>query len=322
MKTKLLCFGIILFSISIFGQNEINTNFIKYNQDIFIFNGKPDIYIASETTPDNSDIIYHPIINSTFYIVKECVKTGNHENGYIIEFLDWNTNSFLQSKKRQNTNIRNALSYNYKDVSPKDKNLQQIDPIKNIKFNIKTGEKSAAVNVENTNNITGAQSNNNEIIVEKKYFFITEKDLLSNAKIYNPSPKFEFTFGTIAYFVKIRPRFKNEISSQWSTDIAGGLTYGPKCNITKNWGVSALGGLTLSKIKLDSISTRGFIPNKIIEKVAITPTLNLLFTYKNFTFGEAIGMDWINDDSPESARWVYNLFSIGDNQIKTNSSSQ
>jgi hypothetical protein len=319
------------------GQNEINTKFIKENVDVFIFEGRPAIHQYLETEnpaiASKSDL---PVLNSTFTIVKKLPKAGNNPDGYIIEFNEWRTigRSFLGiGGNALNENIKKARAYNYNDIT--NKGITADNTINLINFNIETGKKKVAtLTIDKANYKNVPQTNANEIIAETKYFFITDEDLLANAKKYNPKPSIDFTFGAIAYLIKVRPSVGKDISSKWTTDLAGGITYGPRFRIKENWGVSVLGGLTLSKINMDSISTRGFVKNKIVEKIALTPTLNLLFSYKNFSFGGALGMDWINDDTAEAASWVYNkklfwtvgigfnLFTSGDNQTKTNTSNQ
>ncbi|MCB0524157.1 MAG: hypothetical protein R3A50_07075 [Saprospiraceae bacterium] len=42
------------------------------------------------------------------------------------------------------------------------------------------------------------------------------------------------------------------------------------------------------------------------KKPALTPSLNLLFSFQNFSIGFGKGMDWINADSAESTSWIYN----------------
>lgn len=327
----------LLWSVSMFGQNEINLKFIKENVDVFIFEGRPIIHQYLETAnPAISTANYLPPLNATFTIVKKFPKAGNMPDGYIIEFKEWRTTgrSFLGiGGNPLKENIIKALAYNYNDITSR--GLTTDNTINKISFNIETGEKKAAATYLATI-ITKDKTEvpSKQIIAETKYFFIAEEDLLANAKKYNPKPSIDFTFGAIAYLIKVRPSVGNDISSKWTTDLAGGITYGPRFRIKENWGVSVLGGLTLSKINMDSISTRGFVKNKIVEKIALTPTLNLLFSYKNFSFGGALGMDWINDDTAEAASWVYNkklfwtvgigfnLFTSGDNQTKTNTSNQ
>lgn len=92
-----------------------------------------------------------------------------------------------------------------------------------------------------------------------------------------------------------------------------GFAYGIKRNFNKNWGVAALGGISFSKAKIDSLSTSPSI-DKNIEKISLSPTLNILCNYKNFFIGIGAGFDWINLDDEESKKWVYNkkiFYAIG-----------
>lgn len=310
----------LLMSVSMFGQEIINVDAVKFDNDVFIFEGMPTITKCDQAgTPTAAPNKEQAPLNATFTIHR--LISGRTD--YVIKFNKWKTQSKgIFNNKSLDENIAKARVFNYVDyVAPV--GLVGPPPSKTF-FNTVEGTKSVK--------LTSVAPVASEVIVDDAYFIISKSDLLLYAKKYNPIPKVDFTFGTIAYLARIRPRVDG-ISSKWSTDLSGGVAYGPRFRLNRNWGISLLGGVTITKVNLDAISTRGYL-SESVEKVALTPMLNTLFNYKNFTFGGAIGFDWINEDTEESKAWVYNkklfwsfgigfnIFTSTEEQKVTNSSDQ
>ncbi|SDE31559.1 hypothetical protein [Niabella drilacis] len=304
MRTKILITGIMLFwAVVGWGQEKIKIEKINPLSQ-FVFNKYVDV---QECDKKGNIINCTPLtqmpINAIFSIV------GKKGEKYIIKFLRWEL-----SKQ----NIENNLSFFYRPARNNKAEIQQ--NIGKHRFNLSTGklvseDKSQSDNKQNT------VSANNIVDVTERYFLIEEDTLILNGSVYTSIPKREFVFGTITYLARIRPAVKG-FSGNWSTDLNLGIAYGIKQNLNKDWGIAALGGLSFSKIIIDSLSTSPSI-NTNIEKVALSPTINVLFNYKKFYIGLGVGFDWINSDSEESKRWIYNkkpfyAIGLGINLFSTN----
>lgn len=305
MKTKIVLLFLLAWAGVIFGQEKINSNKINVTSQ-FIFD---DFTKGVECTKEG-DIVSATALTMPVDAIFTVV--GKIEgNKYIVKFLRWNLNK---------TNVSNNLEYYYKESSG-------IEALRKTYgktfFDTNTGRVVQGNQEVTANRMKAENTTSNIIEVTDRYFLIEKNDLLLNGIVYHPIPKFEFVFGTITYLARIRPSVKG-ISSTWSTDLNLGIAYGVRRNFNKNWGLAALGGLSISKIKIDSLSTSPSI-KRTIEKVSLSPTLNILGNYKKFFVGVGIGFDWINLDSEESAKWLYNrkpfyaigiginLFSAGNN---------
>ncbi|MGN7706181.1 hypothetical protein KYG33_11255 [Chryseobacterium sp. D764] len=286
MKTKILLLFLLGWVGIVFGQEKINKNKIDEKSQ-FIF----DYLTTTKGVDCTKDGIKLEGIeelnmptNAIFTIEKE-----NDDGSFVIKFSIWKSKDHLEDN----------LTYYYKQVG---KNTKILDAIKTEEFDLKTG-KAVKKNI--------VDSESNVINVTERFFLVKKDDLLLNGSVYN-LPKYEFVFGTISYLARIRPSVK-DIPSYWSTDLNLGFAYGIKRNFNKNWGIAALGGISFSKAKIDSLSTSPSI-DKSIEKISLSPTLNILCNYKNFFIGIGAGFDWINLDDEESKKWVYNkkiFYAIG-----------
>ncbi|SHF76666.1 hypothetical protein [Flavobacterium defluvii] len=299
-RLLLVCIILSFISLKSHSQEKINFDDIKLDISKFIFYGKPDITKCdgSGTVLESDDYAAtNAPLYSTFTIHK---KQGDN---YIISFLDWSTSkSMFKSEDTYNKNLVKALTYNY--LAPKGTFEA---------FNSKTKS--------NDKNITVTT------LRKEAFYLISKNDLKEYAYKYDPKPSYEFNYGTISYLARMRPKVGN-IPGKWSTDLNLGLTAGVRKNIGKNFGLSLLAGIGITKISLDSISTKGVVKTTS-EKPALTPSLNLLFSYQNFSIGFGAGMDWINEDSKESSAWIYNnkifygigfginIFQSSSNQNKT-----
>ena len=273
-----LCICLTILTFKMYAQEKINLDDVKLDRSIYIFYGTPTITKSDEAgtalgTDDFKKTI--PPIYSTFTIHKKL-----DANTYIIRFRSWSTQKgIFESDGNHKKNLMKALTYNY--VVP-------TGTLTTFQGKTKTDDK--------TNIVTSLK--------EEAFFTIAVQDLKDYAYVYNPKPKYEFNYGTISYLGRMRPKV-GDVSGRWSTDLNLGLTAGLRRNIGKNVGLSLLAGLAITRINLDSISTNGIV-RSTSEKPAFTPSLNMLFSFQNFSVGFGIGMDWINEDSKETSAWIYN----------------
>jgi hypothetical protein len=277
LKLSISVLLIISFS-KIYSQDKINLDDIKLDRSVYIFYGTPDVIKTDDKgNPLTTDDFLNSTApnNSTFTIHKKM-----DDDTYIIRFRSWSTRKGLfEDDANFNKKLTKALKYNY--VVP-------AGTFATFQKKIKPSERLDVVTT----------------LAEEAFFTVSTQDLKEYAYIYNPKPRYEFNYGTISYLARMRPKI-GLISGKWSTDLNLGLTAGLRRNFGNNIGLSILAGLAITKINLDSVSTNGTIKSTS-EKPAFTPSLNMLFSYQNFSVGFGIGMDWINEDSKETSAWIYN----------------
>lgn len=285
-KTLTTLFCLIFALNNLNAQEKINLDDIRLDRSVYIFYGSRPIIKSDEAgialATDDISSTTAPMF-STFTIHKK-----KDANTYVIRFQSWSTKKgIFESESNHNKNLTKALTYNY---------LAPTGTQNTFQGKSKIDDKTAFV--------VGLR--------EEAFFTISTEDLKNYAYVYKPKPKTEFNYGTISYLARIRPKIGG-VNSRWSTDLNLGLTAGIRKNYGKNIGLSLLGGLSITKVNLDSISTNGAIMTTS-EKPALTYSLNLLFSYQNFSIGFGIGKDWINADSKETSSWIYNkkiFYSIG-----------
>lgn len=278
MKTRhlLLVISLIFISIdNVLSQGRINLDDINYDKTVYIFYGTPPITKCDQDgTLLNNDITNKTVApyNATFTVHR--VK-GTSE--YIIRFKPWSIRKgCFEKNKSHNKNIKKALQFNYLSIKSEIEGLKSTKELEEIPSGLK----------------------------DEAFFIISREELRNHAYIYNPKPKYEFSYGTISYLARMRPRIGN-VAGRWSTDLNLGFTAGIKKNYGESVGMSLLAGLSITKINLDSVSTRGVVKSTS-EKPALTPSLNLLFSYQNVSIGLGMGFDWLNEDSQETTAWIYN----------------
>lgn len=292
MRAKFLLLGIFIFLTNsvLCQENKIDLS------SHYVFNDFISLKECDASGKETGDTIQMPI-NAIYKI------TGKKGKNYIIQFLRWKLNK---------ENIKNNLSFYYKPINDnkeKEKNEEERFDFNTEKFNLVSGKLDDSESIKSQK--LSESTEENTIDVTERFFLIEQNTILLNSIKYE-FKKYEFVFGTITYLARIRPTTKG-ISGNWSTDLNLGIAYGIKKNLNNNWGVALLGGLSISKIKIDSLSTQPSI-NETIEKVSLSPTVNFLLNYKNFYIGLGVGFDWINHDTEESKRWVYNkksFYAIG-----------
>lgn len=260
-------------------QQKINFEDIKFDISKFIFYGTPSLTKCNEKgsplgAADEFTILTAEM-HSTFYIHRKL-----NESTYVIRFIPYSTKKGLfESKDTHEKNLNKAERFNY---------LTPPNTTNSIAAKKKESQKSSIV----------------RNLVDDAFFIISLQDLKDYAYQYNPVQKYDFSIGTISYLARMRPEVKG-VASRWSTDLSLGVAAGIRRNYGENAGLSLLMGIAVTKISLDATSTGGVVTGST-EKPALTPNLNLLFTYKIFSVGVGVGLDWINEDSPETKAWIYN----------------
>ncbi|KLT70944.1 hypothetical protein [Flavobacterium sp. ABG] len=314
MKTKLLFLSIfLLFFLNGYTQvKRFTSDSPGYMKTTYIFTDAPKIVKVDDTgteITDDENIPLRAPIGARFQVYNEIKNSRNVITHFIIKFLYYN------NTKRANS----YLTYNVTETtdekeSRKSIKEEQLTPAKaTTAEEYKLTEKAAkTLNKEKLDDLPDA------------YFKVPVSDLEKFAAVYVPQSKYHFAYGTISYLARIRPR-THDIPSKWSTDLSLGLAAGLRYDLTENWAITGLGGVAITRISIDKNSVRNLEITTPIEKPAITPNINAMISYKNFSFGLGAGFDWINrDGTPEASAWVYNkkLFygiSIGINVFTSNS---
>ena len=282
MKTNLAhlllsYFTLLLPAIAI-SQKPFSENDLDFRSKRYIFTGSPIITKSDLEGNELSHDQFYKVraqINSTFTVIEQ------YHAQYLIQVIDYNiSKGMFESEYNHVQNLEKSLKYN--TVTP-------AATFNSFRAATDTSGKTEVAKV--------AQPN-------EAYFLVTKDDLEKFAVEYNPKPRFEFAFGTISYLARMRPGVSGS-PGKWTTDLSLGLAAGASWNINKNNSLGLLAGVAITKISLDSLSTRGVVTS-VSEKPALTPNLNLLYSYKNFSVGVGVGMDWINDESKESRAWIYN----------------
>lgn len=261
-------------------QVRINLDDVKFDLSRYIFYGRPPITKCSEDgTALSGDEHYQTTaeLYSTFTVHRK-LADGN----YVIRFEAYSTNKgVFEKQSHHEENLRKAMKFNFVAPAGTTNNFQSSD--------------NKASLVKN--------------LLSEAFFIVSEQGLKDFAYVYNPRSNYEFSYGTISYLARIRPRV-DDTPGKWSTDFNLGLTAGIRGNYGKNVGVSLLFGISITKVVLDSFSTRGYV-RTTSEKPSFTPSLNALISYRNFTIGFGAGMDWISENTEN---WLYNrrlFFAVG-----------
>ncbi len=144
------------------------------------------------------------------------------------------------------------------------------------------------------NSLTGNDDNLSHFLLKKKDF-----DLYCTQYIKDT--------GTVSYGALVEPFKLRNHPSYFTTNLSLGAVVGYQRNFPGSkeyfWGV--FGGLSISSITLDSLSTGGKVTTNS-ERPAITPSLNILLGHKNINLTFGIGWDIINRTSALEKSWIYN----------------
>ncbi|MFP9117038.1 hypothetical protein ACLI08_04525 [Flavobacterium sp. RNTU_13] len=269
MRKLLLTLFMLFNIIEVFSQTPITEANIKYNTQQYILFGKPKIFKVDKGGNRIGD---HPMVfadlNMTFIIMNTFKHTGD--------------TIYCQIKidKYPKKNLAKRMLYNFYSTDLNKLNSNEV--LKSTKDTLEKYSKEK----------------------EDVYYIIKLDDILKYGYIYNPFTHWEFNFGTITYLTRIRPAIDGQ-KSRWSNDLSLGIAAGTKYNFSNNFSISLLGGLSISKVSLDELSTKG-VATQVVEKPALTPNINLIGSYKFFSLGIGLGWDIVNNDTVESKAWIYN----------------
>ena len=291
----LFSLAILFYSYLSKAQTPINVDQAKFYVTEYIFLGQPllfkcDVHGVPVDTAADKAMNKFRIDKTLVFIIVDSFTNANgddHSRYYVIRFNDFKLKKGLfTSKTSYDRRKASIIKYNLKgtyDQYTKDSSGHTL-ALSEIK------KESLATYMEDESN--------------RAYFAIKEDDLKKYAYLYEPLTRYEFAVGTVNQLARIRPRV-DTTKGFWGSDLNLGLSAGIKYNLTKNAGLTFLGGIAISKVVIDSISTRGFLTSNR-SGVALTPSINLLFGYKNFSMGAALAVDFVNEDSQDVKHWIYN----------------
>ncbi|MES2379352.1 MAG: hypothetical protein V4553_22360 [Bacteroidota bacterium] len=182
------------------------------------------------------------------------------------------------------------------------KKTDTITAIKRATFNYKTtaGRDKRSINAEDN----------------VRYFLLSKDDLTGSCSEYVNPKLATITFGTFTTPFKFRPT-----KSLWSNNLSLGTAVYINRKWTANSTYGLVVGISLSAVTLDSLSTNAYT-KKNSDRPALTPSLSLVYAYKNINFIAGMGIDYINKTSPLEASWIFNGkpwigFGIGINLFST-----
>lgn len=129
-------------------------------------------------------------------------------------------------------------------------------------------------------------------------FFVLDKTVFKNS-CSEYVKKWDITFGTFTTPFKIRLK-----PFLFTTDLNLGASISFKRRFSREFCWGGILGLSLSSVKLDSLSTNGFVKTPT-DRPAITPSINALIGYRNINLMLGFGIDYISQTSNIEANWVY-----------------
>lgn len=162
-----------------------------------------------------------------------------------------------------------------------------------IKFN---NWKFIPKNYENIKRYNG-ELKENEII--QPIFFILDKEVFKKS-CSEYKKNWDIDFGTFTTPFKLRTK-----PFIFTTDLNLGASISFRKRISQDFYWGAIGGLSLSSIKLDSLSTNGIVKTPS-DRPAVTPSISGLVGYKNVNIIFGVGIDYISQTSIIENSWVYN----------------
>lgn len=176
-----------------------------------------------------------------------------------------------------------------------------------IRFlNWKSGsEKSAIYNYESTEVIdtkvdkNGIKSTKKTYNRAEKFFAIPKSVFEKSCSEYTVTQKWDITLGTLMTPFKLR----ND-PFQFTTNLNLGTMIVGRINLKHGFNIGASLGLSLSSVQLDSLSTNGTV-TAATERPAFTPSVGIIFGYKNINLTLSRGWDFINKNSSIERSWVY-----------------
>lgn len=140
------------------------------------------------------------------------------------------------------------------------------------------------------------------------YFLLARTVFDNSCKEYVYVPNWDISFGTLTTPFRFRHQ-----PFLYTNNVSLGATIAFTKKIYQNFSVGVVPGISLTKVELDKFSTNGFVEDKT-ERPALTPSISLLFGYKNINVTAGIGWDIVNRVSDTEKSWIYNgahWFGIG-----------
>lgn len=148
---------------------------------------------------------------------------------------------------------------------------------------------SASVKKLNTKYFKGANN-------ERKYFKLSKSVFLESIKLVEPKVLLEF--GTATIPIKIRPGDGEDIPLDFYGNFNAGL--GVSVKIRKF--VNIYGGISLTSVPVDSITTKGIITSPT-NASALTPTFGIIKEIGRVQLGGFVGWDFLSRELGKN--WIY-----------------
>ncbi len=136
-----------------------------------------------------------------------------------------------------------------------------------------------------------------------RYFRLKKEDVANNFSDVNSNRIYLFQFGSFTTPFKFRPTkslFTNNLS------LGTSLSYlHPLPGKGKDWSIGFVGGISLTSVTLDSLSTNYKVKTST-DRPALTPSFSALIAYKNINITFGFGADYINRTSIVEKSWIFN----------------
>ncbi|MFT3748651.1 MAG: hypothetical protein QM768_10055 [Agriterribacter sp.] len=177
------------------------------------------------------------------------------------------------------------LEYKLPSVTTAPNYTEQLDKRRRLNFISNPNQSIKTLNSENDN---------------IRHFFLSNDEFINS--VAELKPRGEWNYGTLIQPFKFRSN-----PSFFTTDLSLGAVVGYQFLQVRQtkWNAGIYGGLSLTKVILDSLSTGGTVRTNT-ERPAFTPSINLLLGYGNvFSITAGIGWDIINKTSSIEKSWVY-----------------
>lgn len=163
-------------------------------------------------------------------------------------------------------------------------------------------DKSIVIKFNNWNSDTSNTNKENRVKYEEyngdlTFFILDKENFQKSCSEY--IKKWDITFGTFTTPFKIRTK-----PFLFTTDLNLGASISFRRRFCQDFFWGGILGLSLSSVKLDSLSTNGFVKTPT-DRPAITPTINALIGYKNINLMVGVGIDYISQTSKIEGSWVY-----------------
>lgn len=137
----------------------------------------------------------------------------------------------------------------------------------------------------------------------EKYFKIPSSVFKNECSIEEPRKSFIFGLTTLPLKMRFGDN-DNKKSFDYEASTSLGLVFGLQIKPYSNrkFTFSLVGGLNLTSIKLDSLTSRGFV-NSESKFAAVTPTCGVMLNFDEFTIAVYSGVDMIGGKA--GTNWIY-----------------